>query len=68
MNRSPRLPRHRQAPGQVTMFDPALLTRATRRYPEALRIVPTRTGTALVVLPGGAQAAPTPAAAVRKAA
>jgi hypothetical protein len=49
------------APGQIAMFDPALLTRATRRYPEATRRYPTATGTVLSVLDGGA---PTPIAPV----
>lgn len=70
MNRSPRLPRahRRPSPGQLGLFDPTLLTRATRRYPEALRIVPSRTGTPLVVLAGGAIPEPTPIVALRKAA
>lgn len=72
MNRSPRLPRARTrpSPGQLGMFDPALLTRATRRYPEAIRIVPASTGAPLVLLAGGAPrpAAPVVAIAARKAA
>lgn len=67
MNRSPRLPRahRRPSPGQLGLFDPTLLTRATRAYPEALRIVPSRTGTPLVVLAGGSPA-PTPIVAVAR--
>lgn len=61
--RAPRLPRNRQAPGQLSL-DGALL-RAQRRYPEALRIVPSRTGTPLVVLAGGAPE-PTPIVAVAR--
>lgn len=66
--RSPRLPRHRMAPGQLGMFDPTALRRAERRYPEALHRRPTATGRVLSVLPGGATPAPTPAVAVRRAA
>lgn len=65
--RSPRLPRHRMAPGQLAMFDPAALRRAERRYPEALHRRPTATGTVLSVLAGGS-AAPAPVVALRKAA
>lgn len=64
--RSPRLPRHRMAPGQLAMFDPAALRRAERRYPEALHRRPTATGTVLSVLPGGASAPP--AVSLRRAA
>lgn len=63
MNRSPRLPRHRMAPGQLTLD--AAMIRAQRRYPEALRFVPSGTGRPLAVLPGGTSTAP-PAAAVHQ--
>ena len=70
MNRSPRLPRARTrpSPGQLGMFDPALLTRATRRYPEAIRIVPASTGAPLVLLPGGAPRRAPAVAIVKRAA
>jgi len=65
-SRSPRLPRNRQAPGQLTL-DAALL-RAQNRYPEATDWRPTRNrATVLSILPGGARPAPLPVAS-RKAA
>lgn len=69
MNRSPRLPRHRMAPGQMTL-DGAML-RAQQWYPEAERFRHTRNRAAVLsVLPGGAPrtAAPVVAIAARKAA
>lgn len=49
------------APGQLSLDD------VLRAYPEALRIVPTRTGWVVVLLAGGAPA-PRPAVARRAAA
>lgn len=69
MTRNPRLPRHRMAPGQLAMFAPSALTKARHAYPDALRFVPSRTGTALALLDGGATTAPVaPVASVRRAA
>ena len=61
--RSPRLPRHRMAPGQLAFFDPAALTKARHAYPDAIRFVPSRTGTALALLPGGTTTPATPVVA-----
>ena len=54
----PRIP---LAPGQLVLD--ALVV-----YPDALRVVASGTGTALVLLPGGATPAPTPVIARRRAA
>lgn len=51
------------ADGQLTL-DAAL--RAVRRYPEALRLVATRTGDVLAVLPGGATPTPAPVVALAR--
>lgn len=64
--RSPRLPRHRMAPGQMTL-DGAML-RAQQLYPEAVRFRPTRNGTVLALIPGGAPLPAAPVVAVRKVA
>ena len=72
MTRQPRLPnraRTRPSPGQLAFFDPAALTKARHAYPDAIRFVPSRTGTALALLPGGAPEPVAPSAvANRKAA
>lgn len=56
------------APGQMALFDPTAISRAQRRYPEALRFQPTRTGRVLAILPGGTIPAAPVAAQQRRAA
>lgn len=66
MTRQPRLPnraRTRPSPGQLAFFDPAALTKARHAYPDAIRFVPSRTGTALALLPGGTTTPATPVVA-----
>jgi hypothetical protein len=60
--RSPRLPRHRMAPGQLTLE--SAMARAQQRYPEAVRFHRTRNAEqVLALLPGGSQVPAAPAAA-----